>query len=71
MIEIYADFNNFAEDGSLPLTCQGSIASIDALGPVLTDGEEVWLTDGELRVQARVYRSRDGWWEARGNWEDL
>jgi hypothetical protein len=71
MIEIYAEFNDIAADGSLPLTCNGSVESIDAIGPALTHGEEVWLSDGELRVRGRVFRRDDGCWEARAKWDDL
>jgi hypothetical protein len=67
MKEIYADFNDFAADGSLPLTCRGSVASIAALEEPLEVGEEVWLTDGELRVKARVFLYKDGSWEARSD----
>lgn len=70
MKQIYADFNDIANDGTLPLTCTGSVASIGSLGgKELKDGEEVWLSDGELRVRARVFRRQDGNWEARSSWE--
>lgn len=67
MKEIYADFNDIAADGTLPLTCSGSIESIAKLREPLSDGEEVWLTDGELRAPARVFR-REGFWEGRSDW---
>ncbi len=66
MKELYADFNDIAADGSLPLTCRGSVESIDALG--VHDGEQVWLTDGELRVRAQVVLALDGTWEAHSQW---
>ena len=69
MKEVYADFNDFAEDGTLPLICAGSVDSIEKLKEPLTDGEEVILTDGELRVVARIFRLRDGSWEGRSDWE--
>ncbi len=69
MKEIYADFNDIASDATLPLTCQGSVASIASLGDSLGDGEEVWLTDGELRARARVFRCADGSWEGRSEWD--
>lgn len=68
---IYADFNDFSADGTLPLTCQGSVASIAALDEPLQDGEEVLLSDGELRVAARVFRCSDGSWEGRSDWAFL
>lgn len=67
MKEIYADFNDFAANGALPLTCAGSLSSL-AQVDTLEDGEEVWLTDGELKVKARVYQRADGSWEGRSEW---
>lgn len=69
MIVLYADFNNFAIDGTLPLTCSGSVASIATLTTPLRDGARVWLSDGELWVEANVFRRDDGTLEARGGWE--
>jgi hypothetical protein len=71
MKQIYADFNNFAADGTLPLTCQGSVASIATLDEPLREGEEVWLSDGELRVRAQVFHHHDGSWEGRSYWQFL
>ncbi len=68
MKEIYADFNDVAADGTLPLTCAGSVASIAKLKEAPMDGEEVWFTDGELRIKGRVYRRKDGTWEGRSDW---
>ena len=68
MKEIYADFNDIAADGTLPLTCHGSRESIAGLEDAMTDGEEVWFTDGELRARGRVYRAEDGTWEGRSDW---
>lgn len=70
MKEVYADFNDIGNDGVLPLTCAGSVASIASLGGALTDGECVWLTDGELRARGRVHRTANGW-EARSAWHFL
>lgn len=67
MKTIYADFNNFAVDGTLPLDCAGSVESIAALDEPLQEGEEVLLSDGELRVKARVFRYKDGSWEGRSS----
>jgi hypothetical protein len=69
MKRIYADFNDFALDQTLPLTCVGSVESIAALSDPLGEGEEVLLSDGELEIVARVYRRKAGGWEARGTWE--
>ena len=69
MKRIYADFNNFDADGTLPLTCRGSLDSIARLGGELRDGEEIVLSDGELEAVARAFRWKDGSWEARAeNW---
>jgi hypothetical protein len=68
MKELYADFNDFAEDGTLPLICAGSIESIGKLKEPLMDGEQVILTDGDLKVMARVFRQKDGSWEGRSDW---
>ena len=68
MREIYADFNDFATNGTLPLTSLGSRDSIDSLETLLADGEEVILTDGELRVIARVFQLPNGAWEGRSDW---
>lgn len=69
MKELYADFNDFAADGNLSLTCQGSLASIRALDEPLQEGETVWLSDGELRVQARAFQFGDGTWTAESDWK--
>ena len=69
MLEIYADFNDIAADGTLPLTCAGSVESICRIEGGLEDGEAVWLTDGELSVEARAFRRSDGVWEARSEWD--
>lgn len=69
MKELYADFNDIAADGFLPLTSVGSVESIAGLGGALEEGEKVCLTDGDLRVVAHVYRRPDGSWEARSDWE--
>ncbi len=69
MRELYADFNDFAANGTLPLTCSGSIESIRRLAEPLQEGEEVWLTDGEIRTRAWVHQYSDGSWEARSSWD--
>ena len=70
MKTMYADFNDFDGRGTLPLTCAGSVTSIETLGESLRDSEQVWLTDAEIRVMVRVYRLEDGFWEARADkWE--
>ena len=69
MREIYADFNDIDSDGFLPLTCSGSMHCIAGLTERLVDGEEVWLTDGALRVSANVFLGDAGWWEARSQWK--
>jgi len=68
MKEIYADFNDIDADGTLPLTCKGSLDSIAQIDGGLVDGEEVWFTDGELRTRGRVFRSKQGIWEGRSDW---
>ena len=68
MKRLYADFNNIAADGTLTLSCWGSVDSIAALVQPLTDGEEVMLSDDDLEVVARVYQRDDGSWEARSDW---
>ena len=74
MKQVYADFNSFSADGTLPLIGKGSVESIEALPESLVDGEEVWITDGELRARARVYWCpradcfAPGFWEARAVW---
>ena len=69
MKEIYADFNDIASDGTLPLTCAGSRTSIGELPEGLKDGEQVRLTDGELSVAASVYQCEDGTWTAHSDWK--
>lgn len=68
MKRLYADFNDIAASGTLPLTCKGSIDSLGALDPELSSGEEVVLSDDEMEVVARVFRLDDGSWEARSDW---
>ena len=68
MKRLYADFNDFAADQTLPLTCGGSIDSIAALPEPLQEGEEVMLSDGDVEVVARVFRHKGGGWEARATW---
>ncbi len=69
MKRLYADFNNFAADDTLPLTCKGSVDSIAALDRELRSGEEVVLSDDDVEVVARVFQLDDGSWEARGAWK--
>jgi hypothetical protein len=69
MKTIYADFNDLAADGALPLSCSGSRQSIANLGVGVSPGDRVWLTDGELWVEARLFLCGDGVWEARGEWK--
>ncbi len=66
---IYADFNDFDEHNHLPLTCDGAVKSISQLAQPLREGEEVWLTDGDLRVRAKVRMIGQGTWEAYGDWQ--
>lgn len=68
MIRLYADFHDIAENGTLPLTCKGSIDSMAALDRELGNGEAVVLSDDELEVVARVFMLDDGSWEARSDW---
>jgi len=68
MKEIYAGFNDIGADGTLPLTCQGSVESIAQIEGGLNDGDEVWFTDGELRARGRVFLAKDGIWEGRSEW---
>jgi len=58
-------------DGTLPLTCAGSVSSIANLAEALEEEEEVWFTDGELRAKGRVFRSATGTWEGRSEWQFL
>jgi hypothetical protein len=69
MKRIYSDFNDIAADGTLALTCKGSVDSIAALTEELSVGEQVVLSDGEMEVVARVFRLSHGSWEARSNWK--
>lgn len=68
MKRLYADFNDLAADGALPLTCKGSVDSIAAQESELRSGEEVVLSDDEVAVVARVVQLEDGSWEARSDW---
>jgi hypothetical protein len=68
MKEVYADFNDIADDGTLPLTSAGSVSSIAELTEPLEDGDEVWFADGELRAKGRVFRRADGTWEGKSEW---
>ena len=68
MKKIYADFNDFASDGTLPLTSRGSKDSIAKLEIPLVNGEKVILDDGEIKVIAQVFHLTDGEWEGRSEW---
>jgi hypothetical protein len=69
MRTVYADFNDIDEFGVLPLTCRGSLESLAALQPPPAEEEEVWLSDGEMRVVARLFLRPEGYWEARSKWK--
>jgi hypothetical protein len=69
MKQIYADFNDFDEDGNLALICAGSVQSINSQEVALQDGEEVCFSDGEVRALGRVFKRADGTWEGRGDWK--
>jgi uncharacterized protein RhaS with RHS repeats len=58
MKEIYADFNDFDENGNLALTCAGSVRSIDSQKEPLQDGEEVCFSDGDVRAIGRYSGER-------------
>jgi hypothetical protein len=69
MIELYADFNDAAADGSLPLTSFGSLRSIAGVKNKLAEGLVVFLTDGDLSANATLGKAADGTWYARPGWE--
>ena len=69
MKQVYADFSDISVDGSLPLTCAGSIASIAEVEEALRDREEVCFTDGERFAVGRVLRRADGTWEGHSTWQ--
>jgi hypothetical protein len=54
MRTLYADFNNYDQDGLMPLTCVGSRVSLLLLGSPPVEGERVRLTDGELIIEAEL-----------------
>jgi len=61
-----ADFNDYDEAGSLPLICKGSLESTAGGTEPLRDGEKVWLSDGDVWVEASVHRCPDAVYEATG-----
>jgi hypothetical protein len=71
MKEIFADFNNFNEDGNLDLRCKASTESLGSYGNTLMDGEEVYFSDEvELRARGVLLRGKDGSWMGRSDeWE--
>jgi hypothetical protein len=68
MIEIYADFNDVAADETLPLTCLGSVQSLDLVANRIYEGIVVILTDGELRAEASLSKATNGSWYAKSDW---
>lgn len=68
MKTIYADFNDISDDGVLPLSCQGSIESLRMQSAQPLEGEEVWLSDGELWVRATLHCLGGDAYEARSEW---
>lgn len=67
MKTIYADFNNFIDDKYLDMECVGSLESIAKFKGSIVDGEEVWLSDGELRAKGNLIKNEKGRWTARSN----
>jgi hypothetical protein len=67
--QLYADFDDVAEDGALRLSCAGTVASIAELGQELREREEVCFTDGNRFAVGRVHRRGDGTWEGRATSE--
>ena len=66
--ELLVDFNSIDAHDAIWLVSVPTLESIAGSGGELTEGERVYLTDGELRVAARVHRLADGSWEARSEW---
>jgi hypothetical protein len=58
------DFNNMEFDGSVRLHLPAIVQQIDQMEIKLLVGARVWLTDGEIEVDA-ILEKRDGTWVAR------
>lgn len=55
------DFNNMDADGAIRLHLQEIVLQIKQMELELVDGSSVWLTDGDIEVEA-ILRIRDGIW---------
>lgn len=60
---IPVDFNNSDSDGVVRLTSNGTLDAISSFSMTLSEGMEVFITDGELHASA-IVEDRGGIWVA-------
>ena len=65
---IPVDFNNFDENGNMPLMQDNSLKSLSKIGDENLEGKIVLLSDGELWAKAVLHLAEDGIVEARSFW---
>jgi hypothetical protein len=63
------DFNSSTRDGEFPLAQRGTVRWIASQENPLQVGEVVWLSDGEVRCQAQIFRWEDGMWGVTSDWK--
>jgi len=57
------DFNNRDEDGAVRLITRGTLSWLKEHALLLSDGQPIRITDGELIAEALV-KERNGYWVA-------
>jgi hypothetical protein len=58
---IFADFNNCDEDGAIRLVTSGSLADLQRMNILPSEGELIWLTDHDVEVIGKT-AFRNGTW---------
>jgi len=58
---IFADFNSRDEDDAVWLNANGTVQDLQEMGLNLTEGQTIWITDGEIEMMGTVTFRDDMW----------
>lgn len=69
---VRVDFHNADSDGFVRLNVAGAVADLTRLGLVLTDGDQLRVTDGEIAVLGTVRPpGPEGVWRLQVDWAQV